>query len=151
MTLTEWQNNGWLRPHNSSRNEIEGLFSIVDRDLNDAISKDLSCDWKFGIAYNTALKLCTVLLHASGYRPEKLLQHFRTIAAIQEILGAGKADAVAYLELCRVKRNTVEYDMAGAVSESEAIELIELVTEFRTDVLNWLTKHYQNLVPQDRS
>jgi len=49
MTLTEWQNNGWLRPHKSSRNEIEGLFSIVDRDLNDAISKDLSCDWKFGI------------------------------------------------------------------------------------------------------
>ncbi len=50
MTLTEWQNNGWLRPHKSSRNEIEGLFSIVDRDLNDAISIDLSCDWKFGIA-----------------------------------------------------------------------------------------------------
>ena len=47
MTLTEWQKNGWLRPHNSSRNEIEGLFSIVDRDLNDAISKDLSCDWKW--------------------------------------------------------------------------------------------------------
>jgi len=151
MTLTEWQNNGWLRPHKSSRNEIEGLFSIVDRVLNDAISKDLSCDWKFGIAYNAVLKLCTVLLHASGYRPEKLLQHFRTIAAIQEVLGAEKADAVAYLELCRVKRNTVEYDMAGVVSESEAIELIEFATEFRTEVLNWLTMHHRNLVPQDLS
>jgi len=30
MTLTEWQNNGWLRPHKSSRNEIEALFLIVD-------------------------------------------------------------------------------------------------------------------------
>ena len=86
-----------------------------------------------------------------GVRPEKLLQHFRTIAAIQEVLGAEKADAVAYLELCRVKRNTVEYDMAGVVSESEAIELIEFANQFRTDVLKWLAKHHRNLVPQDLS
>ena len=149
MTLFEWQNNGWLRPHVSSQKEIEGLFSIVHRDLNDAISDDLSCDWKFGIAYNAALKLCTVLLHASGYRPEKLLQHFRTIAAVQEILGNDKADAVAYLELCRVKRNTAEYDMAGVVSESEALELIEFTNQLRTEVLYWLNKHHRNLVPKN--
>ena len=149
MTLTEWHKNGWLRAHSSSRKEIEGLFSIVDRDLNDVNSNDLSTDWKLGIAYNAALKLCTVLLHASGYRPEKLLQHFRTIAAIQEILGPDKADAVAFLEFCRVKRNTVKYDMAGVVSESEANELIEFTTEFRTEVLDWLKMYHRNLVPID--
>ena len=57
MTLNDWQCNGWLRPHNSSQKEIEGLFSIVDRDLVDANSGELSSDWKFGIAYNAALKL----------------------------------------------------------------------------------------------
>jgi len=147
MTLAGWQNNGWLRPHRSSRREIEGLFSIVDRDLVDATPSDLSSDWKFGITYNAGLRLCTILLHASGYRPEKLLQHFRTIAAIQEVLGVKKADAVAYLELCRVKRNTVEYDMAGIVSESEAIELIDFTKQFRTEVLDWLIQHHHDLVP----
>ena len=34
---------------------------------------NISADWQFGIAYNTALKLCTLLLHTSGYRPEKTL------------------------------------------------------------------------------
>jgi hypothetical protein len=36
-----------------------------------------SLDIRFGIAYNAALKLCTILLYTEGYRPEKTLQHFR--------------------------------------------------------------------------
>jgi hypothetical protein len=44
--------------------------------------KGISDDWKFGIAYNAALKLCTILLHDSGYRPEKNLAHYRTLQAL---------------------------------------------------------------------
>ena len=50
-------------------------------------SGDISADWRFGIAYNAALKLCTILLYAEGYRPEKTLQHYRTIQALPLILG----------------------------------------------------------------
>lgn len=57
-------------PTRASRKEIEGLLSIVDRDLKDAREQAISPDWRLGIAYNAALKLCTVLLHASGYRAE---------------------------------------------------------------------------------
>lgn len=35
-----------------------------------------------------------------------------------------KADAV-YLEACRVKRNIAEYDIAGAATERDALELYE--------------------------
>src|SRR4029453_4197820 len=112
MSLEEWLDNGWLRAHKPSRQEIEGLFSIVERDLKDAAKGDISADWRFGIAYNAALKLCAILLHASGYRPEKSLQHYRTIAALALILGKDRKDDADYLETCRVKRNTVEYDVA---------------------------------------
>ena len=71
MSLEQWAKNGWLRPHKASAREIADLLAIVDRDLKDAGAGDISTDWKFGIAYNAALKLCTILLHASGYRPEK--------------------------------------------------------------------------------
>jgi hypothetical protein len=54
------------------------LLEIVDRDLKDAES-NISSDWQFGIAYNAALKLCTILLHASGYRREQKLGHYRTM------------------------------------------------------------------------
>lgn len=122
MNLKQWENDGWLRPHNTSLQEIADLLAIVDRDLGDA-EGDISPDWRFGIAYNGALKLCTILLHASGYRPEKTLQHYRTIAALPLILGEGRKDDADYLELCRIKRNKAEYDRTGVATEQDADEL----------------------------
>jgi len=60
MSLESWAKNGWLRPHKTSKEEIRNLLQIVDRDLQDSQSKELSDDWKFGIAYSAALKLCTI-------------------------------------------------------------------------------------------
>ncbi len=101
------------------------MLSIVDRDLRDAGERKISPDWRFGIAYNAALKLCTILLHASGYRAERALQHKRTIDALGLILGESRKDDAAYLDACRVKRNTVEYTTAGAATGADAEELLE--------------------------
>lgn len=146
MSLEQWVENGWLRPHQSSKQEIEDLLSIVSRDLSDA-EGDISADWRFGIAYNAALKLCTILLHASGYRPEKNLQHYRTIASMPLILGDQRKDEADYLETCRRKRNTAEYDRAGVVTEQDASELAEFCVDLRHEVLDWLKKNHPELVP----
>jgi len=91
MSLKQWADNGWLRAHKTSPKEVAGLLAIVERDLVDAEGA-ISADWRFGIAYNAALKLCTILLHASGYRPERALQHYRTIAALPLVLGDKRKD-----------------------------------------------------------
>ncbi len=146
MTLQDWAANGWLRPHQSGPHEIRDLLAIVDRDLADA-QGDISDDWRFGIAYNAALKLCTILVHASGYRPEKTLQHYRTIQALALILGPDRASDVEYLDTCRGKRNTIEYDYAGGVSKNNADELIEFATNLRKEVLEWLRQNHPDLLP----
>lgn len=66
MSLKQWADNGWLRLHETSRQEIADLFAIVARDLGDA-ERDISADWRFGIAYNAALKLCTILLRSKAF------------------------------------------------------------------------------------
>lgn len=147
MSLEQWANNGWLRPHQTSPQEIADLLGIVERDLADA-EGNISADWRFGIAYNAALKLCTILLQASGYRTEKTLQHYRTIAALPLILGDQRNDDADYLEVCRRKRNTTEYDRAGAATEQDAKELIEFTKKLRADVLDWLKQHHPDLVPK---
>jgi len=81
MRLQQWAANGWLRPHQTSPARIAGILAIVDRDPHDS-TRDPSPDWQFGIAYNAALKLSTILLYASGYRQEKNLAHYRTLAAL---------------------------------------------------------------------
>ena len=104
MSLAQWAENCWLRPHTTSTKEIADLLMIVERDLHDSAG-DISADWQFGIAYNAALKLCTVLLYASGYKPEKSLQHYRTIQALPLILGHSYKEDARYLDTCRTKRN----------------------------------------------
>ncbi len=39
MSLQQWADNGWLRPHRTSPEEIENLIKIVDRDLSDATER----------------------------------------------------------------------------------------------------------------
>ena len=48
MSLQQWANNGWLRPHQTSPQEIQDLLAIVQRDLTDA-EGNISADWQFGI------------------------------------------------------------------------------------------------------
>jgi hypothetical protein len=123
LCVQEWANNGWLRTHSSSPREVADLLAIVDRDLADA-EGNMSSDWRFGIAYNGALKLRTILLHASGYRAERNLQQYRTIAALPIILGEVRKDDADYLEVCPIKRNKAEYDSAGVASLRDAEELM---------------------------
>lgn len=122
-------------------------MAIVDRDLSDAKSACLSTDWQFGIAYNAALKLCTILLHAEGYRPERSNAHYRTLQALSEILGSERKPDADYLDTCRIKRNTVEYDLAGHTSPEEAEELVQFVSELKNIVVQWLLEKHPDLAP----
>jgi hypothetical protein len=146
MTLKQWQNNGWLKSHRTSREEIENLLAIVDRDIQDASEGEISADWSFGIAYNAALKLCTILLYTEGYKAERNLQHYRTIQALPLILGPERKDDADYLESCRAKRNIVEYDYIGGVTSDNALELIEFVKDLKVDVTRWLVKNHPDIL-----
>ena len=62
------------------------------------------------------------------------------------ILGEGRKEDAGYLEACRVKRNTVEYDMAGAASDVDARELLEYSARLRKEVLAWLKTNHPELL-----
>lgn len=145
MTLQKWLEYGWLRPHKTSKKEISDLFQIIDRDLHDAAG-DISADWRFGIAYNAALKLCAILLYAEGYRPEKNLQHYRTIQSLPLILGKRHEQDAKYLDTCRSKRNAAEYDYVGGITKDDVAELVGYVNELRDEVLRWLNENHPELL-----
>ena len=145
MSLKKWAEYGWLRSHTTSTKEIADLFDIVNRDLEDAVG-NISTDWRFGIAYNAALKLCTILLYAEGYRPEKTLQHYRTVQSLPIILGKRYEKDAKYLDTCRSKRNVVEYDYVGGVTEDDVEELIAFVNELHGEVMNWLREKHPKLL-----
>lgn len=146
MSLIQWLDNGWLRKHVTSKEEIANLMAIVNRDIEDAQVKEISNDWRFGIAYNAALKLATIMLYASGYRTEKNLAHYRTILSLELTIGEHRAADVAYLDACRIKRNIVEYDNVGYASSQEALELLEFAKELKEEVISILQEKYSHLL-----
>lgn len=146
MSLKDWERGGWLRPHATSPKEIAALLKVVDREISDAGQLVISIDARFTHAYRAALQLCAILLCASGYKGSRDSNHYRTIMAMPHILGDSRNDDAKYLDACRNKRNEAEYRLAGAISGSDADELLEFAVGFRKKILKWLKRNHPELV-----
>lgn len=72
---------------------------------------------------------------------------FRAIAALPLILGDHRKDDASYLDTCRIKRNTAEYDMAGVATHEDATELVSFVKELQLEVRQWLQLNHPTFVP----
>lgn len=146
MSLETWRANGWLTRHTASPQETADLLAAAARDLTDA-KKDLSPSWRFAIAYNAALRLCTAPLQTAGYRASRDQRHYRTIAALPLLLGPGAQELADFLDSCRTKRHDVTYESLSAVTEAEAAEVIEAVAELEAKVRAWLRSRHPPPAP----
>lgn len=139
MSLELWEKNEWLRKHQTSMQEIKGILSLVERDIEEASREVISIDWKFNIAYNAGLQLATIALLAAGYRAGRgESKHYRVIQALPLVMGEKFTALKNYLDNCRRKRNISEYDAVGTISEKEAVELLETVKDFKIELEGWL-------------
>lgn len=139
MSLTHWLASGWLTEHQTSREEVEELLTLVERDLIDAAIDRLSPDWRMGIAYNAALQLATLALAASGYRADRARGHERTILSLRYTVGLDE-ELVDTLDGIRRKRNRSNYERAGTASSSEAEEVYQIASDLRIRVCRWLER-----------
>lgn len=139
MTLKAWLQNSWLVRHETSAQEIGDLFRITDRDLIACQVKDLPADWRLAIAYNAGLQAATAALAASGYRASRDGHHMRVIQSLEYTLHVDRA-LIKTFQAFRKKRNTSSYDVAGAISEREAGEMLQLAGRLRKDIEQWIRK-----------
>ena len=141
---------GKLRPHQTSRKEVADLLTVVRRDLADAAVTSISDDRRFATAYNAALALATIALHAAGYRAAGVGHHATTFQVLPEIMGPEVQPQADYFDLCRSRRNTTDYDRAGEITNREAEELLEEAVSFRDQVLEWLRANHSGLLRKAR-
>lgn len=142
MTLRELEQEGKIRAHRTSKKEIEDLFALIKRDMQDASATGISYDRRFATVYNAALNLATIPLYCKGYQSYGRAHHFTTFQAMKLILGQDYEELADYFDSCRVKRNSIDYDLAGIVSEKEFNELMEEAKRFYHFVKSWLKKNY---------
>jgi hypothetical protein len=135
-----------VKSHKADLIELTQLREIVARDLKDARIKELSVDRRFTCFYSAALQLAHMVAACSGYRVSAVSGHHKTSFEVLKLsMGKSITPFAAYFDVCRRKRNIVEYDGSSIVTETELIELQNRVLEFQDIVENWIKKNYPKL------
>lgn len=147
MSLNDWFKNNWLKEHQTSREEIQSLLNLINRDLNDCQVSELSTDWRFAIAYNAALQCCTIALYCHGFKPARgQSEHYRVIQSMVYTFGEEFTSDRDYLNACRNKRNISDYDASGTISEQESEELADFAHELYQKLQEWLKKNFPQYI-----
>ena len=134
-----------LKTHSTSKQELDDLRAVVERDLADAAITALSADRRFATAYNAALQTATMAIACAGYRTSGMGHHQTTFEAAEQALGTVSAAFVAYFDACRRKRNTVDYDRTHVATETEASEIVKQAKDFLLLTEAWISQNYPTL------
>ena len=120
-----------IHRHRASKDEIERLIQLAERDLRMARhTMPEDWDWGFSIAYNAVLQSARAYMYALGYRPATNQGHKNTFAFMRVALGEEFSTLIGYFDRMRTKRNQAIYDVAGLISEDEAKAILAHATEF---------------------
>jgi hypothetical protein len=116
-----------IKPHTTSKAELDELRDGVEVKLKDADVKGLSADTRFVTAYGAALLLAKMAIACSGYRLDsKTGGHHRTaFDALLLALGPSSKTLADFFQVCRRKRNEIDYDRAFVASDADADEIVK--------------------------
>ena len=147
MTWKELQAAKRIKPHRTSRAELDELRAAVAVKLKDAAVPGVSADTRFVTAYGASLLLAKMAIACAGYRldPKAGGHHKVAFEALTLALGSGARQSASYFEVCRRKRNEIDYDRAFVASNADAEEIARRAHELRTVVEDWITAHHPKL------
>ena len=131
-----------IKSHHTSRQELDDLRDVVERDLQDAAVPAISADRRFATAYNAVLQLGKMVIACAGYRVVGSGHHLTTFEAVEIAMGSSVSELATYFDTCRRKRNQVDYDRINAATEMETEELLNKAEEFRDLVEKWILKYH---------
>jgi hypothetical protein len=144
MTLKRLQTAGRLKPHKTSQAELDELRGGIQIKLKDASSTAISDDTRFATAYGAALLLAKMALACAGYRLDAKSgsHHVTAFEALPHCVGAAGKPLAKYFEVCRRKRNEIEYDRAHVASRADADEIVRRAEELQLLVEASIKKHH---------
>jgi hypothetical protein len=147
MTWQQLLSTNRIRAHRTSKRELDDLRTVIERDLSDAGIAGLSADRSFVTAYNAALQTAKMAIACAGYRVAGLGYHQVSFEAAQLAVGGHVSQLVAFFELCRRKPNTLDYDVANVVSDTEASEVLDKAMEFKQEVEAGIAANHPSFAP----
>ena len=135
-----------IQLHTTSKQELDGLRALVERDLKDAALPGLSADRRFATAYIAALQTAKIVIACAGYRVARTPGHHRLhFEAARIPLGSSADRFLDYFETSRRKRNIIDYDYAFVATDTEVEEILTEANSFIAFVEEWISLKYPSL------
>jgi len=137
MNLRRLLQDGLVEQFPSSSNQINDKIKIAERDLEaaktiGALNNPATDDTAYKAAYNAMLQASTALIYKKGYRViARGSHHYITVEFIKsEYSRQIPQDAIISFENARSTRNTLQYDTAGIITNSDVIRLATIAETF---------------------
>src|SRR5260370_4845497 len=77
-----------IKSHRTSRQELDDLRNVVERDLQDAAVPALSADRRLATAYNAVLQMGKMVIAYAGYRVVGPWDHLTTFEGDENAVGS---------------------------------------------------------------
>ena len=113
-----------IKSHRTSRQELDDLRNVVERDLQDAALPALSADRRFATAYNAVLQLGKMAIACAGYRVVGPGHHLTTFEAVEIAMGSSVSIRCHrprgyWLWVCKPLKTTKTRSARTLMSETE--------------------------------
>ena len=120
-----------IHAHKTSKQELDELRAVIQRDLSDAAIPALSEDRRFATAYNAALQAAKMAVACVGYRVGAFPGHHAISFECAGLALGKRADTlVGFFDVCRRKRNIIDYTGVQIATSTEAAEVLQRAQEF---------------------
>lgn len=145
MSLEDLHKFGKLQKHETSAQEIKGLFGVAERCLRDSSQNTISLDLRYVAAYQAALAAGEALLCCFGYKAPKSNYHYMVWEASRQILDKSFKDTLILFDDARAKRSSAFYDHADVASDTEYEEIFDEANKFVSFVRNKIKRDFIEL------
>ena len=132
-----------VHTHKTSKQELNELRAVIQRDLSDASIPALSEDRRFATAYNAALQAAKMAIACAGYRVGAVPGHHAITFECAGLALGKEADLlVQFFDVSRRKRNVIDYTGAQIATSTEAAEVLQRAQQLLALVESWIkAKH----------
>lgn len=144
MTSPDWRVNVAYEAHQASKTEVCGLLAHAARCLADGRVDAVSAETRHAVLHGAIALLAKAALAADGLQTTES-HHYWGIESLGHTVGLSAED-VSRLHAHRKKRHRAAYEYDGAVSDTEADDLLTLATAVDAKVRGWLGTEHPDLI-----
>lgn len=131
-----------LQREASDAAEIRRLRRKIATKLADARNAQISLDSRFDLAYEALLQIGLTALRANGLRPDSRGGHHVTALQTLDTTIQYPREKLRLLDRFRRQRAAGLYDASFEPSEAEVQSLLDVVSELKDHLENWLAKSH---------